>query len=111
MKSTTWILITLAVAVTATMVVAKSIIFVPEKAEATPAEVAMEPAQAQPESLAVSQSAPQIAPTPDLFEQAPRADAPDAESDKGNTWTILVVNGSVEENVTYTSAGVKSPTP
>ena len=111
MKSTTWILITLAVAVTASMVVAKSIIFVPQKAEAKPAKVTMEPIQVQPVGWAVSQRAPQIAPSPALFEQAPRVDTPDAQGDNGNTWTVLVVNGSVEENVTYASADVKSPTP
>ncbi len=117
MKSTTWILITLAITVTASMVVAKSIIFVPQKAEAQPvqpAKVAMEPTRVQPVGWAVGQRAPrmpQTQPTPDLFEQAPTVGIPDAESEKANTWTVLVVNGSVEEHVTYTSPGVKSPTP
>ena len=126
MKSTTWILITLAVAVTASMVVAKSIIFIPQKAEAKPvqevkpvqpvqhvhpAKVAMEPVQVQRVARAVSQRAPRIAPTPGLFEQAPRVDTPDARPGKGNTWTVLVVNGNMEEHVTYVSPEVKSPTP
>lgn len=120
MKSTTWILITLAVAVTASMVVAKSIIFIPQKAEAQPvqavrpvqpAQIAMEPVQVQPVASAVGQHAPQFAPLPGLFEQAARVDTPDAQPDKGNAWTVLVVNGNMEEHVTYVSPEVKSPTP
>lgn len=114
MKSTTWILITLAVAVTASMVVAKSIIFVPQKAEAQPdqpANIATDPVQVQPVAQAVGQRAPQITPSPALFEPAPRIDKSDAESDTGNTWTVLVVNGNKEEYVTYASPEVKAPTP
>ncbi|MCH8854645.1 MAG: hypothetical protein IID41_18610 [Planctomycetes bacterium] len=114
MKSTTWILITLAVAVTASMVVAKSIILVPQKAEAQPAQpdkVVIESAQVRPVTWAVGQRAPQSLPTLALFEPAPRVSKADAKNDKSETGTVLVVNGNIEEHVTYANAEVKSPTP
>ncbi len=104
MKSSSWMLVTFAVAVTASLVAAKSLLTVTERSQAA--------VQTQTQFIPIAESTQPILvghrqpPAP-----APWAKArPTAEVTKGQpsvnsdgTWTVLVVHGDSREYVTYRS--------
>ncbi len=124
MKSSTWIVVVLALAVTASMVVAKSFMALPNRADAsaqmagalTPTMLQTEQARALPAGRAVAQVAPArtalaTPPTPSLVTQAPIIDSPTAAQKAPRGWSVLVVRGDDEEHITYQSADAQTPTP
>ncbi len=111
MKGNTWIVVMIAVAVTGSMVVAKSFISFPNSLAAAPvAAVANEdPKLAEPPlPILVGQEEP---PLPGVMEQAPTVDATQGGKSMNDTWTVMVVHGNEIEHVTYVNGDVKSPTP
>ena len=122
MKSSTWIVVVLALAVTASMVVAKSFIASPKQADASAQMAAAstmlraEQGSPSPASRAVAQIAPSrtgatIPPSPALVNQAPIIDPSKGTQQAAGGWSVLVVRGEDEENITYQSADAQVPTP
>ena len=124
MKSSTWMVIVLALAVTASMVVAKSFIASPNQADAsaqmaaasTSTMLGAEQGSPSPASRAVAQIAPSrtgatIPPSPALVNQAPIIDPSKGTQQAAGGWSVLVVRGEDEENITYQSADAQVPTP
>ncbi len=124
MKSSTWIVVVLALAVTASMVVAKSFIASPTRADAsahvaaalTPSMLQTQQARPLPAGRAVAQVAPArtaltTPPTPSLVTQAPIIDSPPGAQKAPRGWSVLVVRGDDEEHITYQSADAQTPTP
>ena len=111
MKGNTWIVVMIAIAVTGSMVVAKSFISFPNSLAAAPVPVVASEVTSPvepPQPVLASQEEP---PLPRIMEQAPTVDATAAEKPVNDTWTVMVVRGSETEFVTYANADVKSPTP
>ncbi len=124
MKSSTWIVVALALAVTASMVVAKSFIAPPNQADSsaqiagtlTPAMLQTDQAKALPvgrvvAQLASARTALTTPPTSLLVKQAPIINAPENAQKAPEGWSVLVVRGDDEENITYQSADAQTPTP
>lgn len=124
MKSSTWIVVVLALAVTGSMVVAKSFFASPEQADASAQMAgALMPATLQTQQGgpltvggAVALSAPSrtalaAPPAPFLVKQAPIISSPAGDKKSPRGWSVLVVRGDDEENITYQNADVQSPTP
>ena len=106
MKSSSWMVVMFAVAVTASLVVAKSLLTPPE-----PSQAAV-PTQARSQYLPIAESTqPTLAghrqpPAPAHRAKARptakvKTDPPAATSD--GTWTVLVVHGNKREYITYNS--------
>ncbi len=106
MKSSSWIVVMIAVAVTASLVAAKSLLTPPESSQAAA------PTQARSQYLPVAESTqPTLAghrqpPAPAPWAKAQPAAVvkkvpPSVTSD--STWTVLVVHGDNREYITYSS--------
>ena len=106
MKSSSWIVVMIAVAVTASLVAAKSLLTPPESSQAAV------PTQTHSQFIPVAESTQPILaghrqpPAPAPWAKAQPAAVvkkvpPSVTSD--NTWTVLVVHGDNREYITYSS--------
>ena len=106
MKSSSWIVVMIAVAVTASLVAAKSLLTSPESSQAAV------PTQARSQFIPIAESTqPTLAKHRQPPAPAPWANAqpaavvkkvpPSVTSD--GTWTVLVVHGDNREYITYSS--------
>ncbi len=106
MKSSSWIVVMFAVAVTASLVAAKSLLTAPE-----PSQAAV-PTQTRSQFVPIAESTQPILaghrqpPAPAPWAKARPAavvkkDPPTVTSD--STWTVLVVHGDKREYITYSS--------
>lgn len=106
MKSSSWIVVMIAVAVTASLVAAKSLLTVTERSQAalaTQSDSQFIPITVSTQPILVGHRQP---PAPAPWAKArPAAEVkmgpPSANSD--GTWTVLVVHGGKREYVTYSS--------
>ena len=106
MKSSSWMIVTFAVAVTASLVAAKSLLTVTERSQAavpTQTDSQFIPIAESTQPILVGQRQPTApAPLPKVRSTAVvKMGPPSATSD--GTWTVLVVHGDHREYVTYSS--------
>ncbi len=114
MKRNTWIAVMIAIAVTASIVVARSLITFPEQLDASSmmtASPTTEPVVEQAGPIRATQPEPPTPPTPGLIEQAPTVHKLKQHQAMEEGWTVLVVRGNEIEHVTYRSPELKGPTP
>ncbi len=106
MKSSSWMIVTFAVAVTASLVAAKSLLTVTERSQAAvPTQTVSQfipIAESTQPILAGHRQPPVPAASPKARPTAEVKIAPPAVTSDG-TWTVLVVHGDKREYVTYNS--------
>ena len=112
MKSSSWMVVMFAVAVTASLVVAKSLLTAPERSQAAvptqPRSQFIPIAESTQPTLAGHRQPPAPAPLPKVRPAAEvKMDPPSATSD--GTWTVLVVHGDKREYITYNSMSRITP--